>query len=56
MMKKFEQTKSKTRDVWFYLYLSNIGIILMSGVKIISVNNVTADDSPFGLSLLFFLL
>ena len=56
MMKKFEQTKSKTRDVWFYLYLSNIGILLISGVKIASVNNVTVDDGPFGLCLLFFFI
>ena len=54
MMKKFEQTKNKTGDVWFYLYLSNIGIILMSGVKIVSVNNVAVDDSPFGLCSIFF--
>lgn len=32
-MKKFEKTKNRTGDVWFYLYLSNLGILVVAGVK-----------------------
>jgi hypothetical protein len=55
-MKKFEETKNRTGDVWFYLFLSNLGILLMAGINIFNVNNVAMDTSPFGLSSLFFLI
>ena len=55
-MKKFEQTKNRTGDVWFYLYLSNLGILIVAGINIFNVNNVAVDTSPFGLSSLFFLI
>ena len=55
-MKKFEKTKNRTGDVWFYLYLSNLGILVVAGVKIFDINNMLVDSSPFGLSSLFFLI
>ena len=55
-MKEFEQTKNKTGDVWFYLYLSNFGILLLSGIKIVSFDNKAVDFSPFGLSSFFFII
>jgi hypothetical protein len=55
-MKKFEQTKNRTGDVWFYLYLSNLGILEAAGVNFFNLNNVAVDTSPFGLSLLFFII
>jgi hypothetical protein len=55
-MKKFEQTKNRTGDVWFYLYLSNLGILEAAGVNFFNLNNVAVDTSPFGLSLLFFMI
>ena len=56
VMKEFEQTKNKTGDVWFYLYLSNLGILLLSGIKIVSFDNKAVDFSPFGLSSFFFII
>jgi len=55
-MKKFEKTKIRTGDVWFYLYLSNLGILVVPGVKIFDINNILVDSSPFGLSSLFYLI
>ena len=55
-MKKFEQTKDRTGDVWFYLYLSNLGILEMAGVNIFNINNILLDSSSFGFSSLFFLI
>ena len=56
IMNKFEQTKNKTRDVWLYLYLSNLGILLLSGIKIVSFNNKPVDYSLFALSSFFFIV
>jgi hypothetical protein len=47
-MKKFEQTKNRIGDVWFYLYLSNLGILEAAGVNFLNLNNVAVDSSPFG--------
>jgi hypothetical protein len=42
------KTKNRTGDVWFYLYLSNLGILEAAGVNFLNLNNVAVDSSPFG--------
>lgn len=55
-MKKYEQTRNRTKDVWLFIYFSDIGILSVAGVNIFDIKNLFLDSSPFGFSSLVFLI
>lgn len=56
VMKKYEDTRDKTDDIWKFLCFANNGILLISGINFINVKNLYIDSSPFFLSAIGFFI
>lgn len=56
VMKKYEDTRDKTDDIWKFLCFANNGILFISGINFINVHNLFIDSSPFFLSAIGFFI